>query len=305
MVSSVLSGIKIAVLGGDERELILINELVKMGATVAVAGFPLEKIGPGAFVVHTVEEACKEAEVVILPLPGTSSGGLIRAVYTEDSLVLSEKAIQTMAPNALVIIGSARPFLKEWAQAYGFNLIEIIEMDEIAILNSIPTAEGAIQIAMEETPITIHGSKTCVIGFGRTAITLARSLKALGSDVTVVARNQGQLARAYEMGCKRAGFSELREIMNSADIVFNTVPARVIDKEILKYTNADVLIIDLAAQPGGTDFEAANTYGLKAILAPGLPGKVAPVYAGKILADVIPRIIISELSKLDAGLLFA
>ncbi len=304
-MSSVLSGIKIAVLGGDDRELILVNELVKMGATVVVAGFPRDKIGPGAFVVHTVEEACKEAEVLILPLPGTSPDGLIRAVYAESSLKLSEQAIQTIAPNALVIIGSARPFLKEWAKTYDFNLIEIIDMDEIAILNSIPTAEGAIQIAMEETPITIHGSKTCVIGFGRTAITLARTLKALGSDVTVVARNRGQLARAYEMGCKRAGFSELREVMNSVDIVFNTVPALVIDKEILKYTNTRVLIIDLATQPGGTDFEAANKYGFKAILAPGLPGKVAPVYAGEILADVVPRLIISELSKLDASLLFA
>ena len=66
-----------------------------------------------------------------------------------------------------------------------------------------------------------------------------------------------------------------------------------------------VLIIDLATQPGGTDFEAANKYGFKAILAPGLPGKVAPVYAGEILADVVPRLIISELSKLDASLLFA
>jgi len=305
MVSSVLSGIKIAVLGGDERELILVGKLVQMGATVAVSGFPREKIGPGAFAVHTVEEACKDAEVVILPLPGTSPDGLIRAVYAESNLMLTEKAIQSMAKNALVIIGSARSFLKEWAQTYGFNLIEIIEMDEIAILNSIPTAEGAIQIAMEETPITIHGSKTCVIGFGRTAITLARTLKALGSDVTVIARNPGQLARAYEMGCKRATFPELREVMNSADIVFNTVPAMVITRDILKYTNSSVLIIDLATQPGGTDFEAANTYGLKAILAPGLPGKVAPVYAGKILADVVPRLIISELTKVDAGLLFA
>jgi dipicolinate synthase subunit A len=305
MVSSVLSGVKIAVLGGDDRELILVSELVKMGATVAVAGFPQDSIGPGAFMVHTVDEACKEAEVVILPIPGTSPDGLIRAVYAENSLILSEKAIQSMAKNALVIIGSARPFLKEWAKVYGFNLIEIIEMDEIAILNSIPTAEGAIQIAMEETLITIHGSKTCVIGFGRTAITLARTLKALGSDVTVVARNPGQLARAYEMGCKRATFPELREVMNNADIVFNTVPALVITRDILKYTNSNVLIIDLATQPGGTDFEAANTYGLKAILAPGLPGKVAPVFAGKILADVVPQLIISELSKSDADLLFA
>lgn len=304
-MSSVLSGIKIAVLGGDDRELILTNELVKMGATVVVAGFPKDKVGPGAFVVYTVEEACKDAEVIILPLPGTSPDGVIRAVYAEGSLKLTEKAISSIAKNALVLIGSARPFLKEWAQTYEFNLIEVIDMDEIAILNSIPTAEGAIQIAMEETQITIHGSRTCVIGFGRVAITLARLLKAMGSDVTVVARNPGQLARAYEMGCKRAGFSDLREIMSDIDIVFNTIPAMVIDRETLKYANSDVLIIDLASQPGGTDFEAANAYGLKAILAPGLPGKVAPVYAGKILADVIPRLIISELTRLDAGLLFA
>jgi len=304
-VSSALSGIKIAVLGGDDRELILTNELVKMGATVVVAGFPKDKVGPGAFVVYTVEEACKDAEVVILPLPGTSTDGVIRAVYAEGSLKLTEKAMCSLAKNALVLIGSARTFLKEWAHTYGFNLIEVIDMDEIAVLNSIPTAEGAVQIAMEETRITIHGSRTCVIGFGRVAVTLARLLKAMGSDVTVVARNQGQLARAYEMGCKRADFTDLREIMNEIDIVFNTVPAMVIDRETLKYANSDVLIIDLASQPGGTDFEAANAYGIKAILAPGLPGKVAPVYAGKILADVIPRLIISELTRLDTGILFA
>ena len=68
--------------------------------------------------------------MLVLPLPGTSPDGLIRAVYAENSLKLSEQAIQTIAPNALVIIGSARPFLKEWAKTYDFNLIEIIDMDE-------------------------------------------------------------------------------------------------------------------------------------------------------------------------------
>jgi dipicolinate synthase subunit A len=64
------------------------------------------------------------------------------------------------------------------------------------------------------------------------------------------------------------------------------------------------LIVDLATQPGGTDFEAANTYGLKAILAPGLPGKVAPTFAGKILADVVPKLLIKEFAKLDKDLLY-
>lgn len=301
---SVLSGIKIAVLGGDERELILVAELVKTGATVVVAGFPREKVCHGAFIVNNVEEACKGMEVVILPLPGTNDKGVIRAVYSDEELQLTEKAIAGIVNNGVIIIGSSRMFLKEWAAKYNVNLLEIVEMDDIAILNSIPTAEGAIQIAMEETEITIHGSKTCVIGFGRVGITMARTLKALGSDVTVVARNPGQLARAWEMGCRRAGYEDLHEIMNYSDIVFNTVPSIVLDSSILKYANPDVLIIDLATQPGGTDFEAANTFGLKAILAPGLPGKVAPVSAGKILAEVIPRLIITELNKFEKNRLY-
>lgn len=302
MVSSVLSGIKIAVLGGDDREIILVSELVKMGATVVTAGIPRDKICHGAFSVSTVEDACKESEVVILPLPGTNPEGLIRAVYTEEKMFLSEQAISSLASNALVLIGSARPFLKQWAKKYNFTLLEVVEMDELAIFNSIPTAEGAIQIAMEETPITIHGSNTCIIGFGRVAITLARTLKALGAQVTVVARNEGQLARAYEMGCIRATYAELRDIMNKCDIVYNTVPSMVLDRNVLKYANPNIVIIDLATQPGGTDFEAANAFGLKAILAPGLPGKVAPLSAGKMLADVIPRLIIKELARLDKSL---
>lgn len=304
MVSSVLSGIKIAVLGGDDRELILVAELVKKGATVVVAGFPKDKISHGAFVVNSVEEACKDTEVLILPLPGTNEKGVIRAVYADQELQLTEKAIAGVARNALIIIGSARKYLKDWAVKYGLTLMEIVEMDEIAILNSIPTAEGALQIAMEETSSTIHGSKTCVIGFGRVGITMARTLKALGSDVTVVARHPGQLARAYEMGCIRAGYEDLHEIMNHTNIVFNTVPSMVLDSSILKYANPEVLIVDLATQPGGTDFEAANNFGLKAILAPGLPGKVAPVFAGKILADVIPRLLIKEFAELDKDLLY-
>ena len=78
----------------------------------------------------------------------------------------------------------------------------------------------------------------------------------------------------------------------------------VLNREVLRRANPDVLIVDLATQPGGTDFEAAHEFGIKAILAPGLPGKVAPLTAGKVLADVVPQLIVKELSKLDQGLLY-
>jgi len=301
-MSSALSGIKIAVAGGDDREIVLISELIRLGATITVVGFPREKVGHGGYVVSSVEEVCRGAEVLILPMPGTDPNGLIRAVYSEEKLELSERAIKLLAPRALVIIGTARPFLRDWAKKYHFTLLEIAEMDEVAILNSIPTAEGAIQIAMEELPITIHGACACVLGFGRVGFTLGRTLKALGAEVTVVSREPAELARAYEIGCHRAGFEELSRILPSMEVVFNTVPAMVLTREVLRLANPETLIIDVAAQPGGTDFEAAHSVGIKAILAPGLPGKVAPLTAGRILADVLPQLIIKELSKIDAGL---
>jgi dipicolinate synthase subunit A len=49
------------------------------------------------------------------------------------------------------------------------------------------------------------------------------------------------------------------------------------------------VVIDLASAPGGTDFNAARELGLKAELAPGLPGIVAPVTAGRIIAELIVR----------------
>jgi dipicolinate synthase subunit A len=228
---------------------------------------------------------------------GTDIRGHIRAVYTEERLQLTQKALQGMAKPAMLIIGSARPFLKEWTDKLGITLIETGEMDDVAILNSIPTAEGAIQIAMQEMKTTIHSSRAMVLGFGRVGTTLGRTLKALGAVVSVASNNQGELARAYEMGCHRVPLSELADNLNQIDVVFNTIPASVLTSEILRRMNPDTLIIDLATAPGGTDFGAANEYGIKALLAPGLPGKVAPIMAGRVLAEVVPRLIEKTMIK--------
>lgn len=51
------------------------------------------------------------------------------------------------------------------------------------IMNAVPTAEGAIQIAMEQTDVTLHGLPVLVIGHGRIGSLLARRLAALGAKV--------------------------------------------------------------------------------------------------------------------------
>lgn len=57
---------------------------------------------------------------------------------------------------------------------------------------------------------------------------------------------------------------------------------------------AHTLVIDLASKPGGTDFRYAEKRGVKALLAPGLPGIVAPKTAGQILANVLSQLLIAD-----------
>ncbi|MGE5403658.1 MAG: dipicolinic acid synthetase subunit A, partial [Candidatus Saccharibacteria bacterium] len=110
---------------------------------------------------------------------------------------------------------------------------------------------------------------------------------------------------AYEIGCRRVRLEDMGDNLAGLDVIFNTAPTMVLNDQVLSRMSPDTLIIDLASQPGGTDFENANRYGIKAILAPGLPGKVAPKMAGRILAEVIPRLILEELSRESNKLLEA
>ena len=127
---------------------------------------------------------------------------------------------------------------------------------------------------------------------------MARILLSLSANTIVCARSLPQLARADEMGATTLHISSLAMALANADVVFNTVPAIVLTEKMLERMRPGSLIVDLASAPGGTDFEAAARLGIKAILALGLPGKVAPKTAGKILADSVPQLIRRELSCL-------
>ncbi|MDN5346703.1 MAG: dipicolinate synthase subunit [Clostridia bacterium] len=296
-MGGLLAGVKIAVLGGDARELVLIPELVQLGAEVRVVGYPPRPELSGCTVGQSPQELVREAEVIILPVPGVDAAGLIRAPYADGQLIFDEELAAAISAGALVLVGTARPWLKEQARKNGWRLIETADLDEMAILNSIPTAEGAIMLAMQELPFTIHGSNSFVLGLGRVGFTLACMLAGLGGRVTVVDRGAADRARAYCQGWRAVDFAELPGVIGEAEIIFNTVPAMVLTAELLTLTRPDCFIIDLALAPGGTDFEAARNLGRRALLAPGLPGKVAPKTAGQILARIYPRLICEHLGR--------
>lgn len=288
-----LEGVKVAVLGGDARELVLVHELVLSGAAVRVVGLPVGNDSERVTLCRCLRQAINGVQAVVLPVLGINEESHLHCPFVERPLILTEELLLRMQ-GIPVFVGSAGPLLAEMAGRCGIRLVELLKMDEVAILNSIPSAEGAIQMAMERLPITIHGSSAFVLGFGRTGRTLARMLGAIGARTRVVARNPAHRARIREMGLEPLSYQELPGRIKEADVIFNTVPVPVLTEGILSNVPPAAPIIDLASAPGGTDFEAAKRLGITAVLAPGLPARVAPKTAGQILARVVTELIRQE-----------
>ncbi|ADY56526.1 dipicolinate synthase subunit A [Syntrophobotulus glycolicus DSM 8271] len=296
-MGAVLEGICLAVVGGDDREVYLIPELQKLGARII--GLGLEKSPLGQRIEHfnSFKEIIDEADALLLPMFGTDERGLVKAKYSNDPIILNNEVLESIPLYIPLFIGWARPALRAAAQKMKIEVVEIANRDDVAILNSVPSAEGAVQMAMDATDITIHGSRSFVLGMGRFGTTLIHLLKGMGARVTAVVRRTADLARAVEMGVRPLSFQELEQEIVEAEIIFNTVPELILNRTIQEKMSRDAVIIDLASIPGGTDFEYAQMLGIKAFLAPGLPGVVAPKTAGLILAQVYPKIILEYVSK--------
>lgn len=108
-----------------------------------------------------------------------------------------------------------------------------------------------MQIAMEELPITLHGARVLVIGYGRVGRLAAHRFAALGAKVSVAARKFADLAWAEAMGCGVEQTGRLVGWLCSYDLVINTVPACVLGEKELRDLKSGCLVIDLASKPGG------------------------------------------------------
>jgi dipicolinate synthase subunit A len=296
-VTSQLAEQPIAMLGCDAREVGLAEALLDLGADLHLVGFPQDGSLKRALHFGDPEAAVLGTKAVIAPMSNTDDTGWIRArMDLQETAINLAEVIPLMPCQTPLLIGVAKPVIRGLATQYRLRLIEMAEINEIAILNSIPTAEGAIYVAMEHTKMTIHGARILVLGLGRCGTTLAQSLVALGAHVTVAARSSEDLARAVAQHCQPLALGSLKS-RTDFEILFNTIPAMVLPRSYLRLLDPDTVIIDIAAGPGGTDFSAAQELGICAIHALSLPGKVAPKTAADILIQTIPHLLAGLLGE--------
>ena len=318
---------KIAVIGGDARQLIAASRFKAAGYDISLYGFDknadearddterfsvvdslccssssvrphelLHNLADGTVSdcgtsYDDVKEAISDSYAVVLPLPMSRDGENISMPLAEGCRLSIERLCTLMADSGVrLLCGGKIPYKAVSLCAdNGIEVFDYYERDEFSIANAIPTAEGALEIAMRETPTTLDGSSALVIGYGRIGKVLTRLLCAMGVKVTASARKPSDIAWMRAEGYDIAHTERLKDLLAKKhfDMIFNTVPHTVLGKKELESIGGYGLIIDLASKPGGVDIEAADKLGINVIWALSLPGKVAPVTSGRIIADTV------------------
>ena len=276
----------ISVIGGDLRIVRLVEMYSNEEKIDNIYTYGLEKYFGKAKMCKNIEETVSNSNIVISGMPFTKDGIIVNAPFSEKEIEISE--IFKYLSGKTFIAGGIPEDLGADKE---INTIDLLRNEKLTILNAIPTVEGAIRIAIEEREETIHESNVLICGFGRIGKILCDRFNSLGANIYCSARKETDLAWIREKRYIPLKYDELSKYANKFDIVINTVPSIILDEEKLGYLKKDVVIIDLASNPGGVDKESAKKLGIKVITAPGIPGKEMPKTAAKYIKDVIDEVI--------------
>ncbi len=270
----------IAVVGGDEREREIARLAGETGAEVRAFGFPWPVVEiPGVTLAATAAEALDGACYALFPVPGLGLDGSLYAPFAAEPIVPDEHLLAALRPGADLLLGRADDGLRAAASRLGIGIHEYEDDRELMLLRGPAIVEGALQVAIEHTDVTLHASQVGVVGHGTIGALLTRTAISLGAHVRVFARNPVQRAAAYAAGATPHALEELVDRAAELDLVLSTVPAPVVGADVLSRLPARALVVDLAAPPGGVDLAAADALGRSAVWARGL-GRRAPVTVG-------------------------
>ncbi len=280
------------VIGGDARGIFMAESLIKDGHNVKIYGYSQKKTGAKITPKKDIDLALDNSDFIILPVPVTRDGKTLNAPLFDSKIDLDDEFRKKLETKNIFCGGSGtlHNIGEKWKN---LCLMDYSSREDFAILNAVPTAEGAIQIAMQECEGTIDSGNFLVVGFGRIGKILSKKLKNLGGKVSVSARSALDFAWIQTLGYEPLETNNLPEFLDY-DVIFNTVPHRIFDRYNLLKCCEGVKIIDLASSPGGVDSDTADFLDIKVISATGLPGKFSPKTAGEIIKKTIYKMIKEE-----------
>lgn len=212
----------------------------------------------------TVTDKCDpDVTHVLLPVPSFRNGDEYLA------------HLLTKLPDELTVSGGNlnSPLLE------GYRSVDFLQDPYYLAQNAAITAESTITLLEKQLQCDPTKKQVLIIGWGRIGKCLCPLLKEKGAEVTVTARKISDQAMIQALGYDSIPIEEATGETERFHIIINTVPVLLFPQI---QTSPDCVIIELASKPGMT--------GPNIVDGRGLPGKLAPMKSGKLIAETFLRL---------------
>ena len=218
----------------------------------------------------------KVIDYIVLPIKGIQKDELFENLVKEN---LDKK----------YIVYNVTSYMLSLKLKYNLTFIELSNDEEFNRVNSLATSEAIIKYSIEILPIILKEANILILGYGNSAKALVDDFKYFSKELLVAVRKEKVREELTNKEIKNIDIQYLKNVIENYDIIINTVPALIIDEELLHYISPTSYILDIASYPGGVDYKKAKEYGVNAFLLPSLPTKCAPKSSGIAYAKAIER----------------
>ncbi len=263
------------IIGGDSR-------FSYMEKILKEKGYDSQRIFPGEYKADDFEKA----NVFVLPVPASRDNVNINTPLSDEQFYIGD-FLRLLPKKCIIAGGMISDDLNKMLLAKNVSVFDYYKNESLTEKNAELTAEGVLGIIINTVPDAVSGLKCAVTGYGRCAKALCKKLKLLSAEATAIVRSEKSVEEANKDGFKAYFINDFASICSQFDVTVNTVPAKIIGKEILEQMKKDSLLIEIASAPFGVDFDSAKQLGINTIKAGSLPGRMSPKSAGEIICNTI------------------
>lgn len=262
---------KFIVLGGDDRTKYTAQHLTSNGFdTITTNNF----------------NGFWNADAVVLPLPFTTDN-----VHIKGTNVPIDDFCNNLSNSTIVFAGKLNKKAENIFNNRKIEFYDYNSREEFAQKNAVPTAQGVLTFVLNNVEVTLNSLKVAVTGYGKCGKSICKTFKNQGSEVISFSRRYTTVADAESDGLSAFLFKDINNKIKDADIVINTVPEKILNKEFIDNLSGNSILIDVASFPYGFDIDYAESINKKINILSSLPGKYVPKTAGIIIAETIINII--------------
>lgn len=234
----------------------------------------------------SIKFALKNSKNIIGPIP-----------FTRDFINLNSKSGNVRIEEILFNLKSHHKFfgggfnnkILNFCKEKNIFAYDYLKNEKFVVNNSINTAEAVVANAILKNPVNMHSSNVLVLGFGHCGKIIAKKLENLCSRVFVCVNNEIEKEWAKAFGYSVFGLDSLIFKIEKFNYVFNTIPMKIFNCELLDNLNKFALILDITKF--GADKKECEKKSINYEYIPGIPGKFKFISSAEFLTDVTLKII--------------